>query len=78
MKRLEYTDQKGRALCLKYRNGGACRRLATAIVAGNPRARCKQCAEGGQIIQENAKGFRVSTPVFGSMGWTAREYHPIR
>jgi hypothetical protein len=80
------TDSKNRALCLNYRNGKRCRRLAkveaywsdSRIGRGQQMhmAMCEECAEARQaeIVQRNAKGFTVSAPQFGPV---YREYIPI-
>ena len=77
------TDSKNRALCLNYRNGKRCRRLAkveaywTDDRQGNMHmAMCQECAKarGAEVVQSNDKGFTVKTPQFGP---TYREYIPI-
>lgn len=66
-------DNKGRALCLMYRNGKRCRRLATKIVSDNNcRARCEECAKNTTTLQTSNSGFTVQSVGFG--GWTNREY----
>ena len=78
------TDSKNRALCLNYRNGKRCRRLATAegywhdsrLNQDHHMAMCEECAaaRNAEIVQRNAKGFTVKTPQFGP---AYREYIPI-
>jgi hypothetical protein len=77
------TDGKGRPLCLAYRQGKRCRRLA--VVVGvyqdhtgrrTEQALCRECAQrlGAEISQESARGFAVSTRNSG--GWISRHYLP--
>ena len=76
------TDSKNRALCLNYRNGKRCRRLAKVEVHWTDRGRpahsamCEECAQArdAEIVQRNANGFTVTIPQFGP---TYREYIPI-
>jgi len=86
MTRKPLTDKNGRALCLNYRNGKRCRRLARVegywsdpkIGGGQTyhMAMCEECAKArnAEIVQRSQKGFTVSTPQFGP---TYRVYHSI-
>jgi len=68
------TDKSGRALCLAYRNGRRCRRLATVVVNGQ--AMCAECAAGLPVRDRCERGFTVKT--HNSGGWISRHYHPIK
>jgi DUF1365 family protein len=82
MVRNTLTDSKNRALCLNYRNGKRCRRLAKVEVNYTDRgqrhhaAMCEECAKvrEAEVVQHSAKGFTVSSPLFGPV---QRFYHPI-
>lgn len=70
------TDQNQRALCLAFRNGKRCRRLATVIVVPprhEGKTRCKECSEGLEVVRSSKKGFIVREGGFPP----SREYHPI-
>ena len=74
--KLALTDSKHRALCLHYRNGQRCRRLATRLVVADVRCRCEECAAGLPVVTVSATGFTVRE--VAAHGWIHREYLPIQ
>lgn len=86
--RPELTDKQGRALCLAYRNGHRCARLARVHMSPAPgtggkyhvRIVCQECAdrqeaEGATVLETCARGFAVR--VVGFWPGITREYTAI-
>ena len=71
MARHAITNKSGKALCMAWRNGKRCRRVAKVVgtYRSNRQAMCHDCAEAcnAHILQESDKGFTVEVSPFDRM-----------
>lgn len=80
------TDKKDRALCMAFRNGKRCKRLARFVVLYDARnttpgrqARCSECSKRADTIRiesESSLGFRVISTYY--VGYHSRKYEAIK